>query len=433
MIKTIKYSYNKKSPPYKRFLEGILGVVIVLGVVLGGFTNKALASNNYVDNITLFKGSDGKLWISFRVKTSFNLAGLYSDGTYCYPVATNPYGGLSSMFYLSHNGVLSSVIFDFSGLVDYTCAVPSSNIFIAGLTYSLHVINTSALKLSDPSSQYIDASDYTDADYLYNFGSHFGSPYSVFNPNFNDPDKYYFVQNPSITISYPPNHSEISGAFTIQGSYTIPSNGYYDTLQAVLSYQDQNNTIHFKYFYQNLSTRSGAVNIPITDTPASFYIIFFRFLNSYDYFIKGTSEGSFSPDVYLNITILKDIPPSLPSGETPPVAPIYNPLDPIQWYNAHSSDTPSDLYTTLTNTFSPLITNLGSNLVAFAGQFTGSQAQAISDNVSNAIITIKSYANNLNSFFNGLPVIQLLTGYILVFLAITIFRLAKGIIGLFKI
>ena len=424
MIKTIKYSYNKKSPPYKRFLEGILGVVIVLSVFLGVHTKQAFAYNNYIDDVRFYKADSGSYAgydlngyavVSFHVKTTFTVY-TYSDYySTCYN--TTP-------FYTSNfnNGGL---LYLGNACYDNGYTFEAGKVYIIPLTRFYTYIENLHLygylyDFLNGSYNWVDGTSLNASDYISNlFGFDIG--------------QVYFEEEPNLFITFPHDNDEIAGAFTIQGSYTVPANGYYDVLEALFSYQSQAGTIGSVRFYQNLSTSSGEVNIPIDGLPANYYALGFLFLNFHDCFEVGDCGGSYMVPFNIHLNIVKDIPPALPSGETPPVAPIYNPLDPTQWYNAHSSDTPSDLYITLTNTFSPLITNLGSNLVAFAGQFTGSQAQEISDNVSNAIITIKSYANNLNSFFNGLPVVQLLTGYILVFLAITIFRLAKGIINLFKI
>jgi len=433
MIKTIKYSYNKISSPYKRFLEGVLGVVIVLGVVLGLSTNKALASNNYIDAIQYYRDSNGVPILQFHVKTTFTL----STGSFVYPGIYGQNIGFVALpvpqLRDSHHNAFFMIPDDYT---DYHISPNTTFTFQAGSIYKLIASFDGAIWVNSSGNACIKegACYYNGQPWIYTLNPSSGDYLQLYIDGlFNDPDYYYFTEYPSLNITYPHDNDTIAGAFTIQGSYTVPSNGYYDTLEALLSYQAQSGAIGGVRFYQKLSTSSGEVNIPIDGIPANYYVLGFIFLNYHDCFEIGDCGGGYSPELLIHLNIVKDIPPALPSGETPPVAPIYNPLDPIQWYQSHSSDTPSDLYLTLTNTFSPLITNLGSNLVAFAGQFTGSQAQAISDNVSNAIITIKSYANNLNSFFNGLPVIQLLTGYILVFLAITIFRLAKGIIGLFKI
>jgi hypothetical protein len=412
MIKTINYSDHKISPRLTRFYSVFFSVILVLGLFNGFLVKNALASNNYLNNVLFYIGSDGQARVSFNVQTSFS----FTTNYYYYETFAgvggddwlNKYGfSVIGVVFIPEDRILQdNTLYSFSAGSHYVCKL---SYMFGGIFYPLYKsgnLSSGGVHVSLDSNSYIQ----------------FNSVYL----NLSN-DKYYFTEFPSLTITYPHDQDQIAGAFNIQGSYTIPASSTYDTLIANFGYETSEGLINTYRFSQALATSSGSVNIRVSGLSAGEYHLYFYFSHDSDI------VSAYNPSFFAVLYIVNDIPPELPTGETPPQVPIFNSLDPITYYNQHSSDTPSDLYLNLTSTFSPLITNLGTNLVQFANQFTGSQASAIASSTANSIITIKSYANNLNSFFNGLPVIQLLTGYILVFLAITIFRIAKGIIGLFKI
>jgi len=430
IISTFKHQRSLKS-----IWSAFLVLVVVFGLFNGLLVKNALATNNYVDNISLTKGSDNKLMINFHVKTSFNFAALYwgdvGEGVRCYPYSNNPYSGLVPIFSLFKNGAnQGGKVFDFSSFLGGSCSVPASNVFIAGNTYSLHVLYSTGILLTDNSSKYYDASDWTNTSYVQNFGNSAGSPYSDFNPNFNDADKYYFIQYPSMTITYPQNNGEIANIFNIQGSFTQPSGDTSHFLEADIMPTGTEISSFQKFWTTIGNNTSGNFSITIGNVPAGYYD--FRI-----YFISGAFDH-YQGALISNIHIVNDLPPFIPPWEEQPptTAPIvYQPLEPIDYYTTQQSTyaTPTPLYITLTGTFSPVLLSITGNLQQFASNFTLTNASSTGNQIGQSVLLVRSYLSNFNSFFGNFPVSQFLLLYLIALVVVVVLRLVKGLINLFKL
>jgi hypothetical protein len=370
--------------------------------------------------------------INFHVKTSFNLVYVvpdYPSAGYCSLYA--PGGGVSGTFYVYHSGSTSGRDFDLSSVLNGSCSVPVSNPWIAGNTYSYHVLGSWPNKTNgDNSANYIDASSYIASDYLYNFGSPFGSPRSVFNPNFNDADKYYFIQYPSMTITYPYNNTDIVWIFDIQGSFTQPSGNTSHFLQADIMPTGSEISSFQKFWTTIGDNTSGNFSITIGNVPAGYYD--FRI-----YFISGAFDH-YQGALISNIHIVNDLPPFIPPwAEQPPTtAPmVYQPLEPIDYYTTQQSTyaTPTPLYITLTGTFSPVLLSITGNLQQFASNFTLTNASSTGNQIGQSVLLVRSYLSNFNSFFGNFPVSQFLLLYLIALVVVVVLRLVKGLINLFKI
>jgi len=399
--KPSKVSVLKKTPRCSRFYALVFSVILVFGLFNGFLVKNANASNNYFNNVLFYKGSDGYYRLGLHITTTLSGDGLqrdFPDPHCCIFANWNLSGGLSG--YLCFDSPVPP-----NCLGTYTLT--------AGNTYQLILDRNPAYPPVFNSSYYIDNIEFWSAW-----------------PHFIDYQDYYFTEYPSLTITYPHDNDEIAGAFNIQGSYTIPAGSGYNYLVAGFftpgSYDPLNFNSNVGAFGYDLATTTGNVLIPVNGIPAGYYDIYFRFLGS------GLNYEP-APHI-LNVHLVNDIPPALPTGETPPTIQIYPPTAPETYhadYCAYGTST-TPLFNTLTGAVSGMITNIGQSLADFAGKFSLTDAQSTGQQLASSVLIMRSYVAGLNSFFGELPVGEILVLYLIVFVLVILFRVIKGLINLIK-
>jgi len=431
------YTSQQKRGSYRSILGVILGVIIFSGLFSALFSKKALASNNYIDNIQFYKDNDGYYRFKFHVKTSFDIhtGALYDYyGSYMCAINENSFGDA-----FGSGRTYSSVPFVFfvgNNDTPYlsTSICNSTFHFIAGNTYDTYLfIDTNYITFNDSNGLMCvkngNCSTYNvgyeawfnpavSTNYLTNFNKSGYYPFS-------DNDKYYFLQFPVISISYPLNNDEISGAFNIQGTFSIPAGKSTNYISINFNPVGAGYSL-LTNFSQNITGQNqGNFSIPVSGIPAGYYDITISF-------IGGDFDGYIGATIY-NVHLVNDIPPALPTGETTPSSPNFNFVSPDDYYLQHSNySTSTGLFNNLTNSVGALIENVGNSLSAFAGKFSLSDAQQTATLVASSISTIRTYSNNLNSFFGSLPVSQILFLYLIIFVAVIVFRLIKNLVNLIK-
>jgi hypothetical protein len=380
---------------------------VVFGLFNGLLVKSANASNNYIDNIQFFCGSDNLPQISFHVKTTFhiydNFQTWYSgrSGWYCFSTNCSP--SASNFFF---NSVSWSTSENISGLT-----------YTAGNTYALH-----------PYFQYV--ADNTcvgriSSDYIQYFGGGHPTywPYYISDDHpFVETDKIYFTEYPTLTITYPHDNDEIANIFNITGSFTQPAENPAGFLQAdimptgieISSLQSFWTSIH--------SATSGDFLITIGNVPIGYY--------DFRIYFRGGAFDFYQGALISNIHIVNDLPPFKPPWEEQPptTAPIV--FEPIA---TSTFSTSTGLYTQMTNTFAPVLFSIVSNLQQFSSNFTQSNASSTGNQIGQSILLVRSYLSNLNSFFGNFPVSQFLLLYLIALVVVIVLRLIKGLINLFKI
>jgi hypothetical protein len=410
------YTSHSKRWSYRSILGVIFGVIIFSGLFSGLFSKKALASNNYIDNIQ-FTSQNGLLKWSFHVKTTFTITiycGWSNDKGYACGNGNN--NVLHTDFYPYFSFALS--------LADYTSTFPddwtaNNFTFTAGHIYSGCVIYGNYWK-QDPTdtSLCVSASGFTSNNYFYFTDSPAYWP-------IHDDDHYYFIQFPSASISYPHDNDEIAGAFNVQGSFSIPAGKSADYITISFNPVGAGYSL-LTHFSQYISGQNqGTFSIPVSGIPAGYYDITISF-------VGGDFDGYIGATIY-NVHLVNDIPPALSTGETTPSSPNFNFISPDDYYLQHSNySTSTGLFNNLTNSVGALLQSVGNSLSAFAGKFSLSDAQQTATMVAGSISTIRTYSNNLNSFFGSLPVSQILFLYLILFVAVIVFRLIKNLVNLIK-
>jgi hypothetical protein len=395
-------------------------VIIFSGVFSVLFTKKALADNYYIDKIIFFNDNlnNGRATLQFHVKTSFNV----STGVHwqyvqvCEPtlITLDDNSNYSlDLWYIKKNGVR---VFPVIPSDMDTCA---SLTLEAGYTYEVPLAYAKQPNYNFY-GYYNGYYQYYYSDFVYGLTT---SDYitNIFqNTNAVDNGIYYLTQFPSLSISYPHANDEITGAFYVDGSYSVPSLTDYSRLLVWFTTPD-NNT--YPNAYYDLPATTGNFHILISNLPAGYYYLNFVFTGNKTYFYPNK--------IYIHI--VNDIPEILSTGETTPSTPAFGYTAPDIYYVSHSNySTSTALFNELSNSIGALIQSIGNSLSSFAGKFTLTDAQKTATMLAGSVSTIRTYGNNLNSFFGSLPVSEILFLYLIIFIAVIVFRLIKNLVNLIK-
>jgi hypothetical protein len=424
----------------KGFLKPILGVLLAFLVVYYALPQRTLASNTYIDNISYSKDSNGYSKIQFHVLVSFNLH-FVQHTTECHVanVGGNEGNLIFGDFWIAGSHSYNTILFphdyvNFDACSDFT--------YTAGNTYTNYVSLTDSFTYDIGSvpalvDKYKKDESLTSASKFYiwyNPGLSFLYEF-IWQSNY-DSEAYFFTEYPTLTITFPADDEELLDSFYIEGSFTQPDPPLYDWLRAIatpagtlVAYPDP--------FYFPLSRASSTIEGDFTIWISGFSAGYYDF---YIYFVDA-STGALYPYpisnwIANNIHIVSDLPFSLPpfQEQSPYEAPsVYEPLAPITYYTENSTyETSTALYQSFTNLLAPVLLALGNNLTAYSSNFTPSNASSTGNQMGEAVVLMRSYLSNLNSFFNNLPISQFLVLYLIALVLVVIIRLVKGLIHLGK-
>jgi len=410
----MKYTQGSKIWSYR----AIMALLITLLLFNCFFSvKKAEGANVYFDNVEFYH-KDGDLFLKFFCKTTFwssndyhRKIGVFNHYTSAYH--RNIYFSSSVSNPLTNTDYVSPSPLDCDCTGAYnscSCLFQAGNVYTINLKYTREEANNYTWTLDN---------------YIKEFGFPDSTHYIYLKYWVGDTEYYYFSEKPELTITFPFDGAEIAERFTIQGNYRIPENSTFDKLVAYLGY-DINGETKFYEFNQNIFPPSGIVEIPIFGIPTGDYLVGYYFVNSHD------EKDYFIPIIWQEIKIIQSIPVELPeTGEIPP--PLFGLYEPIIFYNEFSNyATPTSLYINLTNTIKPIILMIGENLTFFTSKFNQDTAKETGQRVGLAILNVRSYANNLNSFFGDLPVSEVLFFYLVILIVVAVFRFIKNLINLIK-
>ena len=429
----INHTYKTK----KRAYRGIFGAFLILFLLTGLFfynLRPAQAQDwyNYY-NVEAFYGdpADNSAIMRIYVKTSFNIRyQRLSEQVFCYPFKSarvagalfnifeggNDVWGVIDPFTIEENGV--NLYYGTSFCWDATAYYAQ---FQAGKTYEFKFTKNKSTHYTDLlgvwARQYYDSNskgwfylEMNDAvcDLFYDYPA---------NPALYNPSCYLYKIAPTLEITYPMDNAEIAEAFNIQGTYDVKDLELYNLLVARLKYQDAS----YYYFSQDLTTATGTIDLRVSGIPKGDYEIEFLF--------TGGTAGAFLIDKLINIILVSSIPFELPTGETTP-----------EYFSLYSADyiyslysnytTPTALFNALSGAIEPIIKTLGDNLTFFSTQFDQNTAKKTGQDTGEAVLIIRAYAGNLNSFFNDLPISEVLFFYLLLLIVVAIFRIIRQVIKL---
>jgi len=420
------YTTQQKKWSCRSILGVVFGVIIFSGLFFGLFSKKAFASNNYIDNIHYYRDENNVPILEFRVKTTFTL----STGSFVYPAFQNQqigYVPLSSpQLRDAHHNAFFILPDDYS---NYHISQNTTFTFTAGNTYKLIASFDGAIWTNSNANACVKvgACYYNGNPWVYTLNPTSTDDYLqlYIDGLFNDPEQYYFMAFPSVSVSYPNNNDELLTGFNVQGSFTIPAGKSADYISINFSPVGSGYSLLTNFSQYIAGQNQGTFSIPVSGIPAGYYDIIISFIGGdYDGYIGATIH---------NVHLVNDISPALSSGETTPSSPNFHFISPDDYYLQHSNfSTSTGLFNNLTNSVGALIQSVGNSLSAFAGKFSLSDAQKTATMVATSISTIRTYSNNLNSFFGSLPVSQIIFLYLIIFVAVIIFRLIKNLVNLIK-
>ena len=430
--KPSKVSGSKKRPRPTRFYALVFSVILVFGLFNGFLVKMAFADNNYIDNIKFYNDADygNKATLQFHVKTTFSISNLpaqWDTGQFCDTGGGTYYPNQPILKLNGSATSLNNYSVRLNGsFVPFTGWQQCSNLtFTAGYTYDLFL--SADVRYANSGNTFIGyyRNDYSSGNSYYTNLTTANYISDIFcscsSPNACDNGVYHLVEYPVLAITFPQANAQMTGAFYIDGTYSVPSISDYPKL--IIWFTTPEN-ITYPNAYKELTTTTGTLHEKITNLPAGNYSISFIFSGNLTYEFP----------LQIPVQIVNDIPPELPTGETPPTIPIYPPTAPDTYhadYCAYGTST-TPLFNTLTGAVSGMITNIGQSLADFAGKFSLTDAKSTGEQLASSVLIMRSYVAGLNSFFGELPVGEILVLYLIVFVLVILFRVIKGLINLIK-
>jgi hypothetical protein len=254
---------------------------------------RALATNNYIDNISWTKDVNGEAIMTFHVLVSFDLTvGTRYDQTYnsyiCYEWGNYSLGLNQADNYF--NVIPVSIVGN-----HYVSLASCDTTFhyLAGNTYTNFMMSGTGIRYDRTDGylcssfltncggsggwngcwSYITAVDgaLTSDDYIDTFGKSLwaGNQWPM-----SDTEKYYFSEYPTLTITFPEDDAEIAGDFDITGTITMPSPYEYDQIFAKFFWYNPNDPANEFDFVQGymeelIATSTQTFSIPIWNLPKS--------------------------------------------------------------------------------------------------------------------------------------------------------------------
>jgi hypothetical protein len=430
----------KTNRPHKSFWSFILTLILVFGLFQSFLPKNALGSNSYIDNISFYKDADGIVRVRFHVLVGFDVIigeklVLDENTDYCRITAFGYYYGEVLPPGKSITIVVPDDLnntFTCNRTFHYTAGQTYNNIVITNTFNAIlsHSTNKLCIKVNGVANCAFGSFDYisqwgslTLSDY-FEHKNYSGGPW----PMEADPEHYFFLETPTLTITFPGDNEEILTNFYITGSWTQPTSTYQWLSAFVRTAGTQE---LFAVFNQAINATSGPMAIFVGGMPEGYVDI--------DIMMRSAGNDFYFEEDWTisDIHIVNDLPWVLPGWEDyPPTTapPVYNPLDPTVYCTEHSTyATCTPMYYAMTDTFAPVLLSVGNNLVDFASKFTPSNASSTGNQLGQSILIIRSYITNINSFFSDFPVANFLLLYLIALVVVIVLRLVKGLIGLFKI
>ena len=416
----IKDTQNKK----RGACRSIMGLVFLGFLIFGlfnGFSVKTAQAvnfeNNFIDKLKLYYTIENDLVFEFHCKTSWTpVPYLY------YPYRIFRINYSSSRAYAFYENVDLAII---PNLVD--------NYFIAGNTYKIYTKYTKGTAggvtdyLTKARWEYWKGSPLTSSDFISTYGA--TNFWTNATGGIGQTKLANYEEIPFLTISYPQNNMEIAESFDIQGSYTLPAGSGYNILMAGFfkaGTYDINWNKAVNVFSIPVSEPSGSFdNLRVSNyVPKDIYDIYFRFY--------GAGVSYELPFHISNINIVSDLPYELPiTGETPLVIPSFTTPSAQKIYEDYSNyDTPTPLFNIITGAIEPISQTIGDNLTFFSSRFNITNAKEAGEKAGDAVLIIRANAGIINSFFNDLPIAEILFLYLSALVAVIVFRLIRLLIKL---
>ena len=418
----IKDTHNKKKRAYGAFVGLVFSALLIFGLFVAIPAKTAQAENNYISNQKFYSDGDDYLRFEFFVNTSFDATYTFSSPR-CYTGFGLTNAGQIENHTYGDYGYWSPIPSEYVDTINRVWVCPDTIInYTAGNTYQVYLGMGDAPQPAN--FCHIARLGYTSAMWYppdCNSSTDIPDKTTTFNHNlWSDTELYNFLEFPGLTITYPQENYEIADAFYIQGNYTIPDASNFDKLTAYIG----RGIPYYQYsFTQELTEKTGLINLRISGVLVGDYYIEFVF--------SGGGDSPYTANFLIeNISILASIPPELPgTQEIPPD--IFSTLSAQAIYLTYSNySTSTALFGAFSGAIEPLITVIGDNLTFFSSQFSQDTAKDTGEKAGNAVLLIRSYAGNINSFFNDLPISEILFLYLSALVAVVVFRLIRLLIKL---
>lgn len=429
----IHYTQNRKSRPYKAILFASCAFILVFSIGFGVLSVEA--SNPYISDINYYTDADGIVRVKFFVNTSFEKTIGPETGvsiTQC-KFANYGFGRYTRPTDLALRTLHILPIFE----INQPFECDRIFHFVAGNTYDMMWSSGSYINLdliTKIPCTHKNTCNGWDQDFYAYYGIFPAStnyitdlfywappefPTSEWPENALDTEFYYFSEVPSLNITFPLPNAEIAEAFDITGTYTIPSIDDYYWLVFELQYGDADMIWAYK---TDLIATSGSFSVRVAGLPAGNYTIRPHFFGALGWYY--TDE--------IPISVVDTIPIELPeTQEQPPEQ--FGVVEGDIFYPEHSNyPEPTNLYENLISAIQPIFIVIGDNLTFFSSKFSQDTAKETGAKTGEAILLMRAYASNLNTFFSDLPISEFLFFYLTLLVVVIVFRTIKNLINLIK-
>ena len=416
-------SKNEKKWPHRAVMGFIFTLIVVFGVF--GLTSLTKATNNYIDNTSFYKNDSDQYILEFNTKTSFTWGSMFS----CYNSCSQGKTGTATfrdndLFFSSiyQNKFVDNLPYCYTDLV--VCGGYGKTTgfcdMVAGNTYKVILDNFTIWDCSSSISNVRYFKNLT-----FSAGDEIILKSGMMFPSGDNDESVLFSEKPSLDISYPSENANISQAFYVQGNYTVPAGSGLDTLLVMVNEVGNSGITYYGFFQEDLTT-SGSVNVRVSGLATGNYELFFAFMEYDD------DQNIFIAPLSIPINILDYMPPELPDSEQTPPA-FFGVVGGTEYYSIHSNyATSTDLFLNLISAVEPIIITIGDNLTFFSANFDQDIAKETGQKTGDAVLMIRSYSSNLNTFFNNLPVAEFLFFYLTLLIVVIVFRLIKNLLGIAK-
>jgi len=449
---------NLSTSNKKWIIGAVLGLVVIF---LLAFTLEVFAVElgGYIDaeSVKFYTDSEGYIRIRFEVDTTFEIhyeTRATGEG-YCDHTYTAPYEDEWRVFgsnFFNYTSYISPFVqtLDIQATSTNPTCEDATETYTAGEEYNVYVFyedDNAVFRLGEKFGKYEDWDLLIKDDQI--AGENCQQEKSgVNNCPFDEADfiklklddveysnEFYWERIASILITYPPSNSEISDTFTMEIDY-FEATGYN---QLIIWFEDwdiddcpdfdepsyqEEKDLYFNnqsrlYFSAYFTTSTGTTTIEISDIETGNYNC-----NMCRFFHSITTEMSSRLCKGYIIKILEYIPPvDIPIL----LLPISSWTD---YYAEHSEryTTSTPIFTSMAETFSPLISWFGNTILFFNNYFDPETAGNKGEEIGNAVRIARGYLESIDDFFGGLPISTIFIFYLITAIVVIIYRLVRGIL-----
>lgn len=418
----------------KKWLKTIILLLVMTILLIVGSAVFGYDEGNYLTtgNIISYDVADGLMYLRFQALISFEIGWGLQEGK-CI-IATSSAVNIISDDWQNYNGTW--IIKDLENFDTASSCPPE--IFTAGNYYKVYLIDRT-YDLEPPISEAqmkanhlrdLDLETDVDEETIFNIETYYNEQWWA------DIIDYYLFYIPDIDINYPLDDTETIGNFLMEIDYQKAES--YNRLVVIFEdwdigsscpdesdtnyqpeYDEFFNNRSLPYFSSPFTTSTGSTTINVSGLEVGNY-------NCNKCYFINESLGLISENLCVgyDINVLSYVPPA----EIPEY---YLPFETwTDYYTEHSERfaTSTPIFSSMAETFTPLITWVGNTILFFNNYFDPEIAKERGEETGNAVMVARGYLESIDDFFGDLPISTIFIFYLITAIVIIIYRLVRGIL-----